>query len=106
MRFSFRLAATLALIVVFDGSGRMGDRSWIMSLVLSVVAAQLATLPILAAAIGTVNGIGLIANLVDRSAGLAGISDGGGWRPDWAGESTAIGEMIVLPAGDLGVGMR
>ena len=64
LAFQLSVAATLALIVVFDGSERIRDRSWPAALALSVLAAQLATLPILAARLGTFSGIGLLANLV------------------------------------------
>jgi competence protein ComEC len=62
--FQLSIAATLALIVVFDGSERMGQRPWWLAAGLCVIAAQLATMPILAARIGTLSGIGVFANLV------------------------------------------
>ncbi len=64
LAFQLSIAATLALIVVFDGSERIRTRSWPASLALCVIAAQLATLPVLAARLGTLNGIGLLANLI------------------------------------------
>jgi competence protein ComEC len=64
LAFQLSVAATLALIVVFDGRERLGGTSWPATLLLSVVAAQLATLPILASRIGTVSGVGLVANLI------------------------------------------
>ena len=97
LAFQLSISATLALIVVFDGSGRMGDRSWTMSLVLSVVAAQLATLPILAAALGTANGISLFANLaIGPLASLAfPVAVVGGL----VGQLTTwLGEIVLLPA--------
>lgn len=62
--FQLSLAATLALIVVFDGREHQEGRSTVSTIVLSVVAAQLATMPILALRLGTVSGIGLLANMV------------------------------------------
>jgi ComEC/Rec2-related protein len=64
MGFQLSLAATIALIVVFDGRERAGNSSWMPSVVLSVFAAQLATLPILAMRIGEVSLISLLANLI------------------------------------------
>lgn len=63
LAFQLSLAATLALILVFDGSERIG-RHWFEALVLCVIAAQLATIPVLAARIGTLNGTGLRASLL------------------------------------------
>lgn len=64
LAFQLSLAATIALVVVFDGRERDNTGSWTSSLMLSVFAAQLATLPVLAAQIGAVSGIGLLANLM------------------------------------------
>lgn len=64
LAFQLSLAATIALIVVFDGSERGGDASRVETLVLAVVAAQLATIPIIAMQLGTVSATGLFANVV------------------------------------------
>lgn len=95
--FQLSIAATVALIVVFDGSERFGARSAGASLALSVVAAQLATLPILAATIGTLNGIGLFANLLIGPLAslvfpIALVGASIGFAAPW------IGEMVLLPA--------
>lgn len=72
LAFQLSIAATIALIVVFDGVER-GDRwSWPVSLGITVMAAQLATVPVLAWTLGTMSGAGLLANLVvGPMAGLA-----------------------------------
>lgn len=62
--FQLSMAATIALIVVFDGRERTGDGRWATNLVIAVIAAQLATIPILVAQLGTLSGISLLANLV------------------------------------------
>ncbi len=97
LAFQLSIAATLALILVFDGSGRMGERSWALSLGLSVVAAQLATLPILAAQLGTATGISLFANLaIGPLASLAfPIAIAGGMIGQGA---AGVGEIVLLPA--------
>lgn len=64
LAFQLSLAATIALIVVFDGLEREERWSWIVSLVFTIFAAQLATVPILAWTLGTMNGVGLMANIL------------------------------------------
>ncbi|MCA9859742.1 MAG: ComEC/Rec2 family competence protein [Thermomicrobiales bacterium] len=64
LAFQLSLAATIALIVVFDGSERQGARGALITVGLSVLAAQLATIPVLAARIGSISLTSLIANLV------------------------------------------
>jgi competence protein ComEC len=97
LAFQLSLAATVALILVFDGSERNGERSWGVSLVSSVCAAQLATIPILAWHIGTLSTVGLGANLiVGPLAGfafpiaLAGALIGQVFGP--------LGELFLLPS--------
>ena len=97
LAFQLSIAATVALIVVFDGSGRIDAPSWGMSLGLSMIAAQLATLPILAAELGNANGISLVANLaIGPLASLAfPIALAGGL----IGQLTAgVGDVMLLPA--------
>lgn len=97
LAFQLSVAATLALIVVFDGSERMPGRSWGVSLGLSVVAAQLATIPILAWQIGTLSVIGLFANLIVGP--LAGVAFPIALIGALAGRAVGpIGEIILLPA--------
>lgn len=62
LAFQLSIAATIALILVFDG--RADDDGWGRALVLSVVAAQLATIPVLADRLGAVSVVGLGANLI------------------------------------------
>ncbi len=64
LAFQLSIAATVALIVVFDGSERISGRPRAGALLLCVLAAQFATLPVLAARVGTFSGIGLLANMV------------------------------------------
>lgn len=62
--FQLSIAATIALVVVFDGNERMSTRSRGATLVLCVLAAQLATMPVLVARLGTASASGLLANLL------------------------------------------
>jgi competence protein ComEC len=97
LAFQLSVSATVALIVVFDGSERVGGRSWLAGLALCVLAAQLATLPVLAAKLGTISGIGLLANLVvgplaSLAFPLALVGGLVGELAPW------IGEVVLLPA--------
>jgi ComEC/Rec2-related protein len=97
LAFQLSIAATVALIVVFDGSERVPGRTWPVTLLLTVVAAQLATLPILAARLGTVSATGLVANLaIGPMASIAfPISLAGGL----VGQAAPwIGELVLVPA--------
>lgn len=97
LAFQLSFSATLALIVVFDGSERGGERSTVLTLVLSVIAAQLATVPILAWQLGTVSGIGTIANLVVVP--LAGFAFPIALAGAAFGQVVpALGELVLLPA--------
>lgn len=97
LAFQLSLAATLALVVVFDGSERTPGRSWYSTLTLSVLAAQLSTIPILAYTLGTVSGIGLVANLVVGP--LAGLAFPIALVGALIGQlSAGIGEIALLPA--------
>jgi ComEC/Rec2-related protein len=97
LAFQLSVAATVALIIVFDGSERGTDRWWGTTLGLSVVAAQLATIPILAWHIGTLSITGLLANLVVGPA--AGVAFPIALAGALAGQTNAmLGELILLPA--------
>jgi len=97
LAFQLSVSATVALIVVFDGSERVGGRSWLAGLALCVLAAQLATLPVLAAKLGTVSGIGLLANLVVGP--LASLAFPLALMGGLVGELAPwIGEVVLLPA--------
>ena len=97
LAFQLSVAATIALIVVFDGSERMPGRSRSVSLGLSVLAAQLATIPLLAWQIGTLSAIGLFANLFVGP--LAGVAFPIALIGALAGKAAGtIGELVLLPA--------
>jgi competence protein ComEC len=97
LAFQLSVAATLALIVVFDGSERIDSRAWGATLGLSVLAAQLATIPILAWRIGTLSVTGLFANLIVGP--LAGLAFPIALIGALAGRlSPTLGELLVLPA--------
>lgn len=97
LAFQLSIAATIALIVVFDGAERIGNRSRPAALLLCVVAAQLATLPVLATRVGTMSGAGLLANLAigplaSAAFPLALIGGLVGQLSRW------IGEVALVPA--------
>jgi len=95
--FQLSLAATVALIIVFDGAERATDRSWLASLGRTILAAQLATVPILAWSLGTVTGIGLLANLIVGP--LAGLAFPIALAGSLAGRVMPVaGEVLVFPA--------
>jgi competence protein ComEC len=95
--FQLSIAATVALIVVFDGRERTPERPRAIVLILSLLAAQLATLPLLAARMGAVSGIGLLANLVVGP--LASMAFPVALIGSLAGlASPLIGEVALFPA--------
>jgi len=97
LAFQLSLAATVALIIVFDGAERTSSRSRLANLGLTVLAAQLATIPILAWSLGTMTGIGLLANLVVGP--LAGLAFPIALVGSLAGRVVPIvGDVIAFPA--------
>lgn len=97
LAFQLSLSATVALIMVFDGMGENQRWSWLATLGMTIFAAQLATVPILAWTIGTMSGVGLLANLVVGP--LAGLAfpialAGGMLMQVWP----FLGEAVLLPA--------
>ncbi len=97
LAFQLSLAATVALIIVFDGVEWTDRGSWWANLGLAVLAAQLATIPILAWTLGTMTGVGVLANLVVGP--LAGLAFPIALLGALIGRVLPIvGEIIVLPA--------
>jgi competence protein ComEC len=97
LAFQLSVAATVALILVFEANLEGANRPWFVSLCLAVLAAQLATIPILAWQIGTLTGVGLIANLVVGQ--LAELAFPIALIGGLAGQvNAALGNAILVPA--------
>ncbi len=97
LAFQLSLAATVALILVFAACGPESDRTRAASLVLAVLAAQLATIPILAWQVGTMSLTGLFANLIVGPA--AGMAFPIALFGALVGQvSPILGELMLLPA--------
>ena len=87
----------MALILVFSAGTQELEQSWAKSLVLAVIAAQLATIPILAWTIGTLSLTGLVANLIVGPA--AGVAFPIALTGAFIGQvSPTFGVLVLLPA--------
>jgi ComEC/Rec2-related protein len=97
LAFQLSIAATVALILVFGVGEQESSRLWPASLILAVIAAQLATIPILAWKIGTLSLTGLFANLIVGPAAevVFPIALFGALLGQI---NSTLGEMVLLPA--------
>lgn len=97
LAFQLSVAATVALILVFGTGDQDSAHVWPATLILAVIAAQLATIPILAWQIGTLSLSGLVANLI------VGPAAGAAFPIALIGAllgqiNSTLGEIVLLPA--------